>query len=99
MVWLNREALSVASRKAGVEVGEDLLIVNAEGFGYALPYLVTRKLSDCSICKLGKFWQIKSLVQDCFQISQDYCHETYVLECLCPPMLVLKKYEVWGSLL
>ena len=43
MVRLNREAFSAASRKSGKEVGEGLLIVNVEGFGYALPYLVTRK--------------------------------------------------------
>ena len=36
-------------------------------------------ISDYSIRRLGKFWQMKSLIRNSFQISQDYYPESYVL--------------------
>ena len=47
------------------------------------------------LCRLGKFWQMKSLVHNSFQISQDYYPESYVIRAYMSSVTDVKEMETW----
>lgn len=71
-----REILAGSSYAAGRVVDDILVIVDLKDFGFVL-LLFPSWFFLYSFCfSLGKFWQMKNLVRDSFQMSQDYLPET-----------------------
>ena len=76
-----REILPGCSYAAGRVVDDMVVIVDLKDFGYVGLLDVNSILQElvlisADFVRLGKFWSIKNLVRDSFQITQDYLPET-----------------------
>jgi hypothetical protein len=96
---LIREVLPASSRQAGRTIGTVLVIVDLKGFGYVFVILDYHLLIHAPLHSVSQFWQMKSLAQKSFQISQDYFPETLVVTYTI--LLIFRfadNYVAWGSL-
>lgn len=78
-IQLLREVLPATSRREGKEIDGALCIIDLQGFGYGAVLTFPKSSLIIQLFRLGKFWQMKSLIRNSFQVSQDYYPESYVL--------------------
>lgn len=72
---LPREIFPACCHAAGRVIDRELVIIDLKGFGSVLTERHYFKLST-TFYRLTKFWQMKDLVRDSFNMSQNYYPET-----------------------